>query len=83
VTGVATKACETSAPHAAFQELPKLAFDERRDAAGVPCGREKRREVLADDAVEHGVLGGAGTVRVDRSRRRALRVIPCDGRRQR
>jgi hypothetical protein len=59
--------------------LPKLALDEWRHAADGFRGGEKRREVLADDAVEHRMLGGAGTVRHDRAPRAARRVVPRGG----
>src|SRR5882724_11332376 len=76
VTRVAAKAREPSCPDTALEELPKLALDECRHAAGAFCDGKKRREVLADDTVEDRVLGGTGTVRLDRSPRRAVCVVP-------
>jgi hypothetical protein len=54
--------------HAARQKLPELALDELRQARVVAGLRQRAQEdlqVLGDDLVEHGVLGGAGPV--DRS----------------
>jgi len=52
--------------HAARQEVPEVALDERGEmAAACRAGRlrEKRLQVLADDAVEDAALGRAGLVR--------------------
>jgi hypothetical protein len=73
---VAAEAGEPSGPDTASQELPELALDERRHAAGTLCGPKKRGEMLAHDAVQNRVLGGSGAIRVDRWVRRAVRGIP-------
>src|SRR6266404_4790 len=76
VACVAAKAREPSGPHAAPQELAELALDECGYAAGALCGLQKGREMRAHDAVEDGVLGGAGAIGVDRRARRTVRMVP-------
>jgi len=51
--------------HAAHQELPELALDERRQArpvAGLRRRAQKSLQVLGDDLVEHDVLGVSRTI---------------------
>jgi len=77
---VAPKASEASGPDTAGDEVAELALDKRRQAvaAGVfGSGAEERGEMLADDLVEHGMIGVAQAVRAHRSERRA-----CGGRRR-
>jgi hypothetical protein len=75
VARVATKACETSCPDAASQELAELALDERRHATRGFGRLEERREMRAHDAVEDGVLGRAGAIRLDTRACRTPRVV--------
>jgi hypothetical protein len=73
VARVASKPCETSGPDAARNEVAELPLDERRQAVTAGAfgsGAEKRCEVVADDLVEHGVLGVARAVGAHRSHRR-------------
>jgi hypothetical protein len=75
VARVAAKAREPSCPDTALEELTKLALHECRHAAGAFRDGKKRREVFADNTVEDRVLGGAGTIRLDRPRR-VVGVVP-------
>ena len=71
----ALKSREAPCPNAASQELTELPLDERRHAAGTLGAREKRREMRAHDAVEDGVLGGAGAIRLDTWACRTPRIV--------
>jgi len=74
VARLAPKTGEASGPNAAREEVAELPLDERWQAvaAGVfGSGAEERGEMLADDLVEHGMIGVARAVGAQRSHRRA------------
>jgi hypothetical protein len=71
---VAPKASEAPGPHPTGEEVAELALDKRRQAVAAGAfggGAEERGEMLADDLVEHGVLGVARAVGAYRSHWRA------------
>jgi len=64
-TALAPKARDAVLEDPARQELPELAFDERRQAVAVPRLRHRGQEgiqVFGDDLMEHGVLGVSGAI---------------------
>lgn len=64
-TALAAKARKAVLEHATHQELPELPLDEPRQAdplTSLRGGAQEGLQMLADDLMEHGVLGVARTI---------------------
>jgi hypothetical protein len=81
-TAFAPNAGEASAERAAGQELPELALDEAGKPAVVGAVGDLAQEgfqVLADDAMEDGALGGPGLIGGSAHGRRASEARAVSG----